>query len=310
VAGAVRHAGQVHLSDAGLEGQALSVFLQTIVNGLLVGGVYGISALGLTLVWGIMDIVNLAHGEFMVLGAFFCFFLFTALGLSPVVAAFLALPVGLVLGVVLYRAFVYRVVGRPALASLLLMFGVSLFLNNAMLNLWSPDTRAVIWSPGSLRLAGAAIPGGRLVAFAIAVVMAAALYLFLSRTYPGMAVRAIMQDREAAAAMGVDTQRILLLCFAVGTALAVVAGTLLAMVRPFAPQSAVSYAVIGFVVVVAGGLGNPWGALAGGLLVGLVESACGTYWSQAYTPVVVSCLLVSFLLLRPNGLFGRAVRTA
>jgi branched-subunit amino acid ABC-type transport system permease component len=140
--------------------------------------------------------------------------------------------------------------------------------------------------------------------------MAAALYVFLSRTYPGMAVRAIMQDREAAAAMGVDTQRILLLCFAVGTALAVVAGTLLAMVRPFAPQSAVSYAVIGFVVVVTGGLGNPWGALAGGLLVGLVESACGTYWSQTYTPVVVSCLLVSFLLLRPNGLFGRAVRTA
>jgi branched-subunit amino acid ABC-type transport system permease component len=110
--------------------------------------------------------------------------------------------------------------------------------------------------------------------------------------------------------MGVDTERILLLCFAVGTALAVVAGTLLAMVRPFAPQSAVSYAVIGFVIVVAGGLGNPFGALAGGLLVGLVESACGTYWSQAYTPVVVSCLLVSFLLVRPNGLFGRAVRAA
>ena len=285
-----------------------SVLIQTLVNGLLVGGVYGISALGLTLVWGIMDIVNLAHGELMVLGAFLCFFLFTAAGVSPIVSAFLAVPAGLALGLVLYRAFVYRVVGRPPLASLLLMFGVSLFMNNAMLNLWSPDTRAVIWSPGSLRFAGASIPGGRLVAFTIALVMAAALYAFLYRTYPGKAVRAIMQDREAAAAMGVDTERILLLCFGVGTALAVVAGTLLAMVRPFAPQSAVSYAVIGFVIVVAGGLGNPFGALVGGLLVGLVESACGTYLSQAYTPVVVSLLLVSFLIVRPNGLFGRAVR--
>ncbi|HYB73972.1 MAG TPA: branched-chain amino acid ABC transporter permease [Candidatus Sulfotelmatobacter sp.] len=287
-----------------------AILFQTIINGLLVGGVYGISALGLTLVWGIMDIVNLAHGEFMVLGAFLCFFLFSGAGVSPVLAALLALPLGLALGLLLYWAFVHRVVGRPPLASLLLMFGVSLFLNNTMLNLWSPDTRSVPWYPGSLRMAGATIPGGRLVAFCMAGALAGALYLFLYRTYPGKAIRAIMQDREASAAMGVDTQRILLLCFGVGTALAVVAGTLLAMVRPFAPQSAVSYAVIGFVVVVAGGLGNPFGALLGGLLVGLVESATGTYISQTYTPVVVSCLLVGFLLLRPAGLFGRTLRAA
>jgi len=287
-----------------------AILFQTVINGLLVGGVYGISALGLTLVWGIMDIVNLAHGEFMVLGAFLCFFLFSGAGVSPVLAALLALPLGLALGLLLYWAFVHRVVGRPPLASLLLMFGVSLFLNNTMLNLWSPDTRSVPWYPGSLRMAGATIPGGRLVAFCMAGALAGALYLFLYRTYPGKAIRAIMQDREASAAMGVDTQRILLLCFGVGTALAVVAGTLLAMVRPFAPQSAVSYAVIGFVIVVAGGLGNPFGALLGGLLVGLVESVTGTYLSQTYTPVVVSCLLVGFLLLRPAGLLGRTLRAA
>lgn len=285
---------------------ALATLLQTVINGLLVGGVYGISALGLTLVWGIMDIVNIAHGELMLLGAFACYFLFVGYGVTPVVSAALVVPLGMATGLILYRTVIRRVVGRPALASLLLTFGVSLFLNNSMLNLWSPTIRSVGWFPGSLALGPALIPGTRLVAFAVAVLAAVLLYLFLSRTYPGRAIRAIMQDPEAAAAMGVNTRAILLLAFGLGTAFAFLAGSLLATVRPFAPQFAVSYAIIAFVIVVAGGLGNPMGALLGGLLIGLIESFTGTFWSQAYTPVVVSLLLVTFLLVRPTGLFRGA----
>jgi branched-chain amino acid transport system permease protein len=138
--------------------------------------------------------------------------------------------------------------------------------------------------------------------------MTAALYFFLFRTYPGKAIRAVMQDGEAAAAMGVNTGAILRLSFIIGTILATMAGNLISLVLPFSPASAVQYAITSFVIVVVGGLGRPTGALLGGLLVGLVESFTGTFLSQAYSPAAVSVLLIVFLLLRPGGLFGRAPR--
>ena len=285
-----------------------SLFLQAILNGLLIGSIYGLSALGLTLVWGIMDVVNLAHGELILLGAYLNFWLFTLYGVNPLLSLLLSIPLGVIVGFILHTSLIRHVVGKSGLTTLLLTFGLSIFLNNAMLNLWLPDTRTVAWLRTSVVAGGVVLPGARLLAFGVVLLMTTGLYFFLLRTYSGKAIRAVMQDAEAAAAMGVNTGAILRLSFIIGTILATVAGNLICLVLPFAPANALQYAIMSFVIVVVGGLGRPLGALLGGLMVGLVESFTGTFISQAYTPAAVSFLLIVFLLLRPGGLFGQAAR--
>ena len=284
------------------------LFVQAVINGVLIGSIYGLSALGLTLVWGIMDIVNLAHGEFIILGAFMNYFLFTLLGVNPLVGVLLAIPAGVVVGGVIHLLFIRRVIGRSGLTTLLLTFGLSVLGNNIMLQLFAGEPRSIQWIRTSLELWGLFIPVTRLIAFCLVLVMAAFLFYFLERTYPGKAIRAIMQDSEAAAAMGIPTGSILLLCFIIGTVLAMMAGTLVSIVLPFQPAFALQYTISSFVITVVGGLGRPAGALVGGLLVGILESFTGTFISQAYTPITVSVLLIGFLLVRPAGLFGYSTR--
>ena len=284
------------------------LFVQAVINGVLIGSIYGLSALGLTLVWGIMDIVNLAHGEFIILGAFMNYFLFTLLGVNPLVGVLLAIPAGVVVGGVIHLLFIRRVIGRSGLTTLLLTFGLSVLGNNIMLQLFAGEPRSIQWIRTSLELWGFFIPVTRLIAFCMVLAMAAFLFYFLERTYPGKAIRAIMQDSEAAAAMGIPTGSILLLCFIIGTVLAMMAGTLVSIVLPFQPAFALQYTITSFVITVVGGLGRPAGALVGGLLVGILESFTGTYISQAYTPITVSILLIGFLLVRPAGLFGYSNR--
>lgn len=285
-----------------------SLVVQVIANGLLIGSIYGLAALGLTLVWGIMDVVNLAHGEFILIGAYLCYGLFFGWGVSPLIAFLLSIPAGVVLGWLVYMVLIRQVVGKTALTTLLLTFGLSIALNNLMLNLFTPDVRMLRWLPESVSLGALVLPATRLIALGVVLLMAAALHLFLERTYPGRAIRALMQDAEAAAALGVNTGRILLLSFIIGTTFAILSGALISVVLPFEPASALPLGITGFVVVVVGGLGRPLGAMVGGALVGLVESFTGTFISQAYAPATVSFLLILFLLVRPTGLFGTTVR--
>ncbi|MBI2370961.1 MAG: branched-chain amino acid ABC transporter permease [Deltaproteobacteria bacterium] len=285
-----------------------ALLLQVIANGLLIGSIYGLAALGLTLVWGIMDVVNLAHGEFILVGAYLCYWLFAGWGISPLVSFALSIPLGVLFGWLVHVVLIRQVVGKPALTTLLLTFGLSILLNNLMLNIFTPDVRMIRWSQQSILVGPLVLPSTRLIAFGIVLLLTAALYLFLERTYPGRGIRALMQDAEAAAALGVNTARILLLSFVIGTIFAVVAGALVSVVLPFEPASALPLAIVAFVVVVVGGLGRPLGAMLGGILVGTVESFTGTFISQAYAPATVSFLLILFLLVRPAGLFGTTVR--
>ncbi|MFQ5913361.1 MAG: branched-chain amino acid ABC transporter permease [Nitrospinota bacterium] len=286
----------------------MTLFIQAIINGVLIGSIYGLSALGLTLVWGIMDIVNLAHGELIILGAFMNFFLFTLQGVNPLIGILLSIPAGIVVGGVVHLLFIRRVVGKSGLTTLMMTFGLSVMGNNIMLQVFTGEPRSIQWLRKTLEFGGLFIPVTRLIAFCFVMVMAAFLFYFLGRTYPGKAIRAIMQDPEAAAAMGIPTGAILLLAFIIGTVLAMVAGSLVSIVLPFEPSFALQYAIISFVITVVGGLGRPVGALVGGILVGILESFTGTYISQAYTPITVSVLLILFLLIRPSGLFGHTTR--
>lgn len=286
----------------------MTLFIQAIINGVLIGSIYGLSALGLTLIWGIMDIVNLAHGEFIILGAYINFMLFTLQGVNPVVGVLLAIPSGIVVGGLVHLLFIRHVVGKSPLTTLLMTFGLSVAGNNTLLQVFGGEPRSIRWITSSLEFGGLFVPVTRLIAFCFVLVMAAFLFYFLRRTYPGKAIRAIMQDSEAAAAMGVPTGQILMLCFVIGSTLALTGGALVSVVLPFEPSFALPYAIVAFVITVVGGLGRPLGALLGGLLVGLLESFTGTYVSQAYTPVTVSVLLIAFLLVRPAGLFGHPAR--
>lgn len=286
----------------------MTLFIQAVINGVLIGSIYGLSALGLTLIWGIMDIVNLAHGEFIILGAYINFLLFTLQGVNPVVGVLLAIPSGIVIGGLVHLLFIRHVVGKSPLTTLLMTFGLSVAGNNTLLQVFSGEPRSIRWITRSLEFGGLFVPVTRLIAFCFVLVMAAFLFYFLRRTYPGKAIRAIMQDSEAAAAMGVPTGRILMLCFVIGSTLALTGGALVSVVLPFEPSFALPYAIVAFVITVVGGLGRPLGALLGGLLVGVLESFTGTYVSQAYTPVTVSVLLIAFLLVRPAGLFGHPAR--
>jgi len=285
---------------------------QAIANGLLIGAIYGLAALGLTLVWGIMDVVNLAHGEFVLFGAYLTFVLFSQRGslggLNPLLSLLMVVPAGLLFGAFLYRALLRRVVGQPALTTLLLTFGLSILFNNVLLNWFGPDVRIVRWAQSSLVIGGVALPWTRLIAFALVIVVALCLFVFLQRSYAGKAIRAVMQDAEAAAALGIDTQRVLTTAFAVGTMLAMVAGVLVSVALSFSPANGVQFSVTSFVICVVGGLGRPLGAMMGGIIVGLVESFTGVFITQAYTPAMVSLLLIGFLLVRPVGLFGMAER--
>ncbi len=286
----------------------LALVLQVVANGVLIGSIYGLAALGLTLVWGIMDVVNLAHGEFILIGAYLCYWLFVGWGVSPLLAFVLAIPTGVLVGAATHLLLIRPVVGKPALTTLLLTFGLSISLNNLMLNVFTPDVRMIRWSQESIFVGPLVLPSTRLIAFGVVLLMTAALYLFLERTYPGRGIRALMQDAEAAAVLGVNIPRILLLAFVIGTIFAVVAGALVSVVLPFDPAIALPLGITAFVVVVVGGLGKPLGAMLGGVLVGMVESFTGTFISQAYAPATVSLLLILFLLVRPAGLFGTTVR--
>lgn len=198
--------------------------------------------------------------------------------------------------------------GRPALTTLLLTFGLSILFNNVLLNWFGPDVRIVRWAQGSLVVGGVALPWTRLIAFTLVMLVSLGLFLFLQRSYAGKAIRAVMQDAEAAGALGIDTQRVLTTAFAVGTMLAMVAGVLVSVALSFSPANGVQFSVTSFVICVVGGLGRPLGAMLGGLIVGLVESFTGVFITQAYTPAMVSLLLIGFLLVRPQGLFGRTAR--
>lgn len=281
-------------------------FIASLCDGVLMGFVYGLAAMGLTLIWGVMRVVNLAHGAFMALGMFALSLLVGCLGLHP----YLALPavalLGLLCGAAVYCVAVHRLVGAPPLATLLSTFAVNMVLIGAGTAVFTTTPRNVDFVLPSLRFGPLVLPGARLAAAAAAPAAAAGLALFLSRSRTGAAIRAVASDRAAAELMGIPAAWMLALSFGIGAMLAAVAGALIATIFPFTILSGETYQVRSFVVCVLGGLGNPLGALAGGVVLGLLEGAIPLFLPLSWVPVVEFSLFVLVLLLRPAGLFGGA----
>jgi branched-chain amino acid transport system permease protein len=280
---------------------------QVIISGLLAGALYAMVALGLGLIFGVMRVLNVAHGPLLMLGAYTTFWLFHWFGLNPYLSLLVSMPALFIVGVVLQSLLVRRVVDAPELSSLLLMFGVGIALVNVTQLAFTSDLRSVEYLTGSFVLGPFAFSKSRVIACAFAIVITAGAFWFLQKTRLGKALRAVSQSREVAQVCGVNVQRIHMLAFGLASALAAAGGTLVAVMVAIQPEMGQVYTFKSFLVIVLGGAGNYPGALVGGLLLGLVEQLSSLFLTTQVNEAVAYVLLVLVLLVRPTGLFkGRA----
>ena len=284
------------------------LLLQAVVSGLLLGGVYGLVASGLTLIFGVLRIINFAHGAVMMLGMYASYWLWVLAGLDPYLSVLVTAPVFFGVGVALERIVIEPNRAAAEHNQLLLTLGLALFLENLALVLWQGDFRTlrVPYASASFFIAEALVEVPRLIAAAGAVVIAVALYGFLRGTELGKAIRALAEEREGAMLVGIDVGRIRSVAFGIGCACAAVAGALITPFFYIAPDVGESFNIMAFVVVVLGGMGNFLGALVGGLIVGLAESLGAAFLPGSLKQFVVFLIFVLVLLFRPEGLFGGA----
>jgi len=276
----------------------------SVIDGLLIGFVYGIAAMGLSLIWGVMRVINLAHGATMALGMFCIYYLFTDVGVNPYLGLLLVVVLALIFGFIIYMASLHRVIQAGYLYTLLATFAVNMIVIGIGTMVFSTSPRNVDFSLGSIDLGPIILQGTRLLAAGASVVITAALYLFLYFTRPGKAIRAVSDNRAAAELMGIPSSQILALSFGLGTMLAAVAGGLTSTFFPFTILSGSTYQLKSFVICVLGGLGHPLGALFGGLILGGLEGIVPIFMPVSWVPVVEFGLFVLVLVVRPTGLMG------
>lgn len=281
---------------------------QVIVSGLLAGALYSMVALGLALIFGVMRVINIAHGTILMLGAYTTFWWFHLFQVNPYLSLLVSMPLMFLLGVVLQRTMVSRVVDAPELSSLLLTFGVSLAIVNLTQLAFSSDLRSVEYLTGAFLVGPFALSKSRLISFVFAVSITLLAFWFLQKTKLGKAIRATSQSSEVAMVCGINVGRIHLYAFGIASALAAAGGSLVAVMIAIQPEMGQVYTLKSFLVIVLGGAGNYPGALVGGMLLGLVEQLSSLFLTTQLSEAVAYVLLVLVLLLRPTGLLGGRAR--
>jgi branched-chain amino acid transport system permease protein len=273
----------------------------------VLGGLYACIAAGFSLVWGVLNVINILHGSFIVLGGYLAYYAYAVAGIHPFFSLLIAAPLFYALGYALQRGLINRMIAAPVLLTLTLTFGLDLMLSNAMLAAFTADFKKITLDPplGVVFLGPVVMPVDRLLAMVLAVALLGLLYLTLSRSRIGRAIVAVRMDREAAALMGVRVKSVYAVTFGLGALMAGVSGPLLAMIFPISPLSGPAYLGKAFVVCVLGGLGSVPGALVGGLALGLAESFGSLWFGPEHATTLAFVLLIVILLVRPEGLLGR-----
>ena len=288
----------------------LEILAQAVINGLLIGGVYALVSIGVTLIFGVVKIVNFAQGEFVMIGMYISFFLFTQLGMDPIVSLLVSMPVLFVIGVGVQHFLIRRVLGLNDPPQIFLTFALSLLILNLALMLFTANYRTVhtSYSDEVFHLGGLIVPVAKLIAFVLAMVLSGALWVFLHATDLGKAMRAASQNRDVAQLMGINPNRVFAVALGIALALAGAAGSLLMPFYPAYPLVGQVFVLMAFVAVVLGTLGNVIGALIASLLMGIAESLGIQFIGADSGLIVVFLLLLITLAVRPSGLAGGARR--
>lgn len=285
----------------------IDALAQLGVSTVLLGGIYALIAVGLTLIFGVMRVVNFAHGEFLMLGMYLAFWAFTLWRLDPYFVLLVALPLFFAVGLATYALVMKGVIGASHNVQIFTTVGLSIALQNVALVAWTGDFRYVRpWESGVvIRLAGTAFNLAQIIAFLVAMALTVALFTFMKWTHTGRVLRATAQDREAATLMGIDTQQVFRLTWAIGIAAVGAAGVLVAPLYSVYPTAGLQFVLLSYVVVVLGGLGDMLGALLGSLIVAGVEVVGSYYFGTAWKEVLYFLLFIAVLVFRPAGLFGQ-----
>lgn len=285
-------------------------FYQALITGILMGGIYALIASGLNLVFGVMDIVNFAHGEFVMLGMYAVYTLTLWWGIDPYLALPLVAVILVLLSAVIYWLLIARVEERAHTQQILLTIGLSIVLINGAMMVWGPNYKTIDSPLASekVSLLGVSMSQGWLIAFVCAVVISLFLYVLLRHTYIGKKIRAVSQNREAALLMGINTRFIYLVAFCLSGLVAGLGGALLANIYYISPASGSQFILKAFVIVVLGGMGSFWGTFIGGLIIGVTESLASVVMLPSLAPIVSYAIFVLVLWLRPQGLFGQKGR--
>ncbi len=281
---------------------------QTLADGLVLGGIYALSAVGFSLIFGVLHVINLSHGILVLIGAYLALFFSHGLGIDPLLTMPLVMAALFCLGYVYQRFLIQRAVDQSHLGSMLLTFGVGLMLQNVMIWLFSPDMKSITPSYAfvSFHIAGLTFDAVRVSALLASLVLLSCLAAFLKYAPQGQVIRATAQQTLAARLCGVDVKHVYALTFAVSAAFAGAAGIVIGIILPFSPSDEALWTLNAFVVVVLGGVGSPAGALIGGLLLGIVSTLTAQYVGPAFPNATMFMLLVVMLLVRPNGILGNA----
>lgn len=289
----------------------MEFLIQTLVAGVLLGGVYALVSVGLNLLFGVVRVINFAHGEFVMIGMYITFWLWAGAGLDPYLSLLIVAPVMFLIGVLFQRGIIQPLGGTSANMKIFATVGISIILQNLALYLWGGQHRAVntSYSTSVFTFAGINVSVGRLIAFVGALVMVAVLFYILNRTMTGNVLRAIAEDGPTAVLVGIPVKKFYFIATGISVMLAGVAGVLLTPFTSASPLFGVHMTLIAFIVVVIGGMGSMVGSLVGGVLLGAIETLAGTYISPALQQAVLFALFIIVVLVRPQGLFGKGAGT-
>lgn len=283
-----------------------TILLAATINGLLIGGIYTLVASGLTLIYGVLHIINFAHGSLLMLAMFGVYFLLTKLGVDPYLSLVVMAPAMFALGYVLYRGLIGRLAHGKDENILLITLGLSILFENLALMFFKGDTRtiSVSYSDRMVELGPLLLSFPKIVSFVAAMVLCALLGLFIQRTDTGRAIRAVAKERMGARLVGIDVDRVFAISYGIGLATLGAAACLLMPIFYVSPTTGHVFVIVAFTVVVLGGMGSFFGAVVGGLIVGLTESFGGLFLGESLGQIGISLIFILILLLRPQGLFG------
>jgi branched-chain amino acid transport system permease protein len=284
-------------------------FLDIVIAGLLLGGLYALIAMGLSLQYGVARVLNVSHGEFIMLGGMSTWTLYTVCGINPLIAVVICGPVAFIIGFAMHRTLFKSLLGKsPTVnafegSSMLAAFGLLFIIQNVALIIWGSELRSYSYLQSPVDIAGAIFGARRLVTLAFAIVIGVAFYIFLARTRMGKAIRAAAQDPTTAGLMGVNIDKVLAICFGLGAALAGIAGVLISMCYPVHGVMGLEYTIIAIIVVVLGGMGSIPGAFIGGFILGIIGSIV-SYFEPGLALVAYYVIFIFLLLVRPKGIMG------